>query len=643
MRIIPISLAAVALAAAAQTQPATRAEKPFWRWPVPLDRAVSSNFCEYRDGRFHAGIDVRTFGQEGIPCVAVADGWISRIRCGSRGYGKALHLTLADSTQILYGHLSEFAPELEETLFSAQMKDTTFGVDMRVPPSRFRVSAGDTIAYSGMTGTAAPHLHLEVRDAQDRPYDPFGTALAIPDGLPPSVLRVVLVPLTAQSRINGRCLPWGVTPKRSAGGRYVLPDTLHITGRVGVAATVNDRVNTESGRLAPHALEVFADDALRGRIVLHGFSFDRQVEVDHLYAASLLRARGVTMFQIWNTGESPFDTTWVDGGTLPSDSSRAHVGRVRASDAAGNRTDVDFVFVCGTFAPNPDENQRARRDLTVELDGAFFEDGFAVIPTRAAERAGDDAPRRVIFLDAKHLGAAVRPLAGYADSDTAALWVAGLPKREDRDVRFPAHGVRLGIPAAALVGDVVVYARGADAYRRNLDDITCLTRPVRVGPIGWVMHAPVTVHIDRPHPGEHEAIYRFDDYRRSWSFMASLKDSTGYTAKTDRPGVFAVFRDGTAPKIGKPSTARVRSWATGRERREVRIPIDDDGSGFDEPRCVVRVGGVRALVRWDFVGKKLIVPLADDSIIGKQSVSVVAFDRSGNRSSRSATINTGTP
>jgi hypothetical protein len=189
----------------------------------------------------------------------------------------------------------------------------------------------------------------------------------------------------------------------------------------------------------------------------------------------------------------------------------------------------------------------------------------------------------------------------------------------------------------------VVYARGADAFRRDIEDLQCMTRPVRVGPIGWVLEAPMTVHVDRPHPQEHEAIYRFDDYRRSWSFMASLKDSTGWSAKTDRPGVFAVFKDRVAPKIGEPSLSRVRSWATGFSHRELRIPIDDDGSGFDEPRCVVRVGGVRQLFRWDFVGKKLIVPLHDASIIGKEPVSVVAFDRSGNRSSRSASVNTGAP
>jgi hypothetical protein len=347
----------------------------------------------------------------------------------------------------------------------------------------------------------------------------------------------------------------------------------------------------------------------------------------------------VTLFQVWNTGASPFDTTWVQGGALPVDSSRVHDGRARALDSAGNRAEVSFVFRCGTFKPDARENERARRDLTVELDGAFFQDGFAAIPVRAA----GGPPNHVIFLEARHLGTAVRPLAAFADGDTAALWVAGLARRKDRDVRFPAHGIRLNIPAAALMSDVVVYARGADSFRSSSEGLVRVTRPVRVGPVGWVLQAPMTVHVDLPHPQAAEAIYRFDDYRRSWSFMPSTRDSTGWSTTSDRPGVFMVCRDTAAPKIGEPSATRVRSWATGAWRRELHIPIDDDGSGFDEPRCVVRVGGVRQIFRWDFVEKKLIVPLHDASIIGKQSVSVVAFDRSGNRSSRSATVNTGAP
>ncbi len=152
---IRLAIACALSSAARSRHGATTAS---WRWPVPLDPAVSSNFCEYRDGRFHAGIDVRTFGREGVPCIAVADGWISRMRAGSRGYGKALHLTLDDSTQIVYGHLSEFAPALEDTLLARRCA---------TPPTRsisgcrrvaFACRRGDTIAYSGATGThgAAP-------------------------------------------------------------------------------------------------------------------------------------------------------------------------------------------------------------------------------------------------------------------------------------------------------------------------------------------------------------------------------------------------------------------------------------------------------------------------------------------------------
>lgn len=617
--------------------------RPAWRWPVPLEPAVSSNFCEYRDGRFHAGIDVRTFGREGVPCVAIADGWISRIRASSRGYGKALHLMLDDGTQFVYGHLAEFAPHLEDTLFAAQMIDTTYAVDFRVPRGRFRVQAGDTIAYSGSTGTLAPHLHLEVRDERDRPVDPFSAGLALADSVRPSVSRVVFVPLSAASRVTGRCLPWGVSPRRVGDGRYVVDDTLRIAGAIGVAAAVSDRVNAESGRLAPHALEVYADGSLRARIVLDRFSFESSGEVDRLYHAGALRGRGATIFQLWNTGQSPFDTTWVEGGVLPADSARVHRGRVSVRDAVGNRSDVEFHFVAGTFGRRGNESLRTRRDLGVELGGAFFQDGFATVPRRPLRGeflTGDMEP---LGLEARHLGRAVRPLAAYADDDTAQVWVAGLARGEDRRLEFPAHGLRVDVPAGALGSDVVVYARGVDAAGRKADGMKRMSLPVRLGPVGWVLHGALTVHLDFPRPQPDQAVYRYDDYRRSWSYLASSPDSTGFTAKTDRPGVFAVFRDDEAPRLGKPSLVRVDSWATGRARREIHVPVRDEGSGLDEAQSGVRINGLRRVFRWDFVTKKLVVPLHDDSIIGSQSVRVVAFDRAGNRSTRSATVDTGVP
>ena len=199
-------------------------------------------------------------------------------------------------------------------------------------------------------------------------------------------------------------------------------------------------------------------------------------------------------------------------------------------------------------------------------------------------------------------------------------------------MRFPAHGIRLGLPAAALASDVVVYARGADSFGRNLDGIERLTRPVRVGPVGWVLQAPMLVHVDVAHPGEHESIYRFDDYRRSWTFMPSIADSTGWSARSEQ----ARRVRGVPRRCGAENQEAITGAGALVGDRRAR----DASCAFPS---VMKARASTSRAAWcgwadaeassdgDFVGKKLVVPLNDTSIIGKQSVSVVAFDRSGNR------------
>jgi hypothetical protein len=139
-------------------------------------------------------------------------------------------------------------------------------------------------------------------------------------------------------------------------------------------------------------------------------------------------------------------------------------------------------------------------------------------------------------------------------------------------------------------------------------------------------------------PTAHEGIFRSSSAGGPWSYLTTAADSTWLAAAIDRPGVFAVFRDEAAPWLGKPKVVVATSYATGNTTYEVHVPVDDEGSGFDEARTEVTLGGVAQVWRWDFVGKKVIVALHDDSIIGPQPVRVVAFDRLGNSSSVEATV-----
>jgi len=205
-------------------------------WPLEGQPAVSSNFCEYREGHFHAGLDIRTYGAEGVPCVAAGDGYVSRLRASADGYGKALYLRLDTGETAVYAHLAEFDSPLEQALYEAQLRAGSYTVDVRFPRDRFPVRRGDVIAWSGSTGGIDPHLHFEIRDGGENPMNPFSKGFALEDREPPRFERVEFTPIGPEARINGHCWPVEFMAARLEEGRFYIRDTLAISGSVGVSA-----------------------------------------------------------------------------------------------------------------------------------------------------------------------------------------------------------------------------------------------------------------------------------------------------------------------------------------------------------------------------------------------------------------------
>ena len=62
-----------------------------YQWPLAAPKALTSTFGEYRPGRFHAGLDIKTWGKEGYPILAVDDGYVWRVRTSPWGYGRAIY------------------------------------------------------------------------------------------------------------------------------------------------------------------------------------------------------------------------------------------------------------------------------------------------------------------------------------------------------------------------------------------------------------------------------------------------------------------------------------------------------------------------------------------------------------------------
>jgi hypothetical protein len=640
-RFLSIALVCAATAAAAADSGEQRL------WPVPLGPAVSSNFCEYRDGRFHAGLDVRTGGREGVPCRAVANGWVSRVRAGSLGYGKALYVTLEDGDEVVYAHLAEFMPALEDSLEAAQRRAGRYNVDFYLSPRAFHVARGQVIAWAGATGTAGPHLHFETRSG-DVAINPFLRGFAVKDRERPVFSKLALVPLAPDARVEGICQPMEIAPRRAGTGRYTIADTLRLSGRVGVAASVIDRLNSASGRLAPYEMQVWADDSLVSRIVLDQFAFGDAGEVDLLYHAGANRARGVTFFELYRReGETLGGREFARGGSLlPARAGGVvHSARVVALDVAGNAAEVLFHYVDSPAAPpagRTPSNARAPV-ISPDLAGAYFADGFAVVATGGdgpplGEHSAAAAPGTVT-LRASDLAGRVRALAGAADGDTATVYASGLLRGAGGSLRVPALGVSVSVPPDGLFGDGVVFVTRAQTGRVTANNgLVMVSDPVRVGPVGWVTRRGFDVRLEAPGSTERDAVFRFDDRKRTWSFLAGERDAAGITARSTRPGVFAVLRDTTPPWLGSPQLTWPQSYATGKPYAEILVPVEDSGSGIDDTRITVTVGGVERYARWDFAKKKIVVALRDEPIIGPQPVHVVVFDKAGNQSVADATV-----
>ena len=93
-----------------------------WISPVDFPIKLSGTFGEFRNNHFHAGLDIKTQGKEGVKIRSSNSGWVNRIRVSLNGYGKALYVDHLDGTTSVYGHLKNLVQKLNHISRKNNMK-----------------------------------------------------------------------------------------------------------------------------------------------------------------------------------------------------------------------------------------------------------------------------------------------------------------------------------------------------------------------------------------------------------------------------------------------------------------------------------------------------------------------------------------
>ncbi len=231
-------------------------------WPTDASHYLTSSFAEYRPGHFHAGIDIKTWSKIGYQVFAIRDGYLVRIGVSPYGYGKVIYQKLDSGEIAVYAHLDRFNDELQNYIKQEQRKKGAYRINNYLERYQFPIKKGDLIGYTGASGIGSPHLHFEIRDANNNPINPFLLGYRVEDTIPPKVTAISITPLDCYSRVNADVTPFIEKPTMMNDGNYKLSSKPIVSGNIGFAIDCFDQADGVNNIFAAYKLDFYVDGTL---------------------------------------------------------------------------------------------------------------------------------------------------------------------------------------------------------------------------------------------------------------------------------------------------------------------------------------------------------------------------------------------
>ncbi len=314
--------------------------------PMNIPLFLSGNYGEIRNTHFHGGIDMKTQQVEGKIVMAADSGYVFRVAVQPGGYGHALYLRHPTGFVTVYGHLRQFAPEIETWVKEQQYRKKSFNVDLNPDQKKFVYSRGEMIGISGNTGSSGgPHLHFEIRDkSASIPLNGLKYSFPIKDLVKPKIEWLCIYPLDDSSTVNGLNKKLLLPVSAMKNNYYIKANNPIVSGNIGFGIVSYDLLSNSLNKCGLYSASLYMDSILHYRCVFDSIPFSQTAYVSGYidYAEKIRSGRVIQKMFVDRNNNLPIFKKAINRGIMQFSDSLRHNIVISVADAYDNRSDLLF-------------------------------------------------------------------------------------------------------------------------------------------------------------------------------------------------------------------------------------------------------------------------------------------------------------
>lgn len=315
-------------------------------YPLDRDVVVTGNYGEIRPNHFHAGLDFSTDPILNLPIKSVGDGYVSRIKISSVGYGRVLYITHPNGYVSVYAHQKKYAPKIDAYIKQKQIEQKKNEIEILPSPNELIIKKGEVIGYTGNSGSSTgPHLHFEIREEKSEiPVNPL-LVYDIKDDVKPELTHLAIYS-TADSNNIKRI---SSIPVKYIGDKLSLLKYTQVlsenTFAIGFAGF--DRANASTNKNNIYEAKVLLDDKIIYHHQLNNISFD-----NGRYVNVFSEKEGGVKFQkcfspsCYNIA---IYKALINGGKIVLNDTLSHKVSLQINDEKGNKNTLTFFVKTGNL------------------------------------------------------------------------------------------------------------------------------------------------------------------------------------------------------------------------------------------------------------------------------------------------------